>query len=344
MDGHQAEVKLEDDSIVLCSKHPTLFFNDGSVILRAENTLFCVQRSHFASQSDQLRELLTPDEQYTLWDVLFINLHGDRADDVAAFIESIYGRFYMTGRQLNTETFPKVAGVLRMSAKYGVARLRDAVVTLLKARWPSAPNEYTNLKGSLEPREQESQAMLAQARARARTTLRATPQATDQGCSTIHPALVIALLREVKCGDTSLLAALFYDLSRRSWDLSENALESLEPLSAADRERYILGVTKLRVAYVLESRLPPPTISITHIHTEPCTTGLNFFFSRIAKDLRSADAEIMADPMGGLQAILDISWKDFPRRICPECHSEFLSNVHGLQQRQWNGLEELFCL
>ncbi|TFY65338.1 hypothetical protein EVG20_g5635 [Dentipellis fragilis] len=321
-----SRLRSRDDNIHRCSRHPTFFFEDGSVILRAENTLFRVQRSYFASQSAQLRDLLDPRIQDTLWGIQFVSLNGDCADDVyvAAFIESIYGGFYMTERELNVETFPRAASVLRMSARYGVDRTRDAVMTLIKAS--TERNEVKLYWLKLAPEGPGH-----------------CKQAADQEHSMLHPAPVVALLREVGCDDTPLLAAVFHDLSRRSWDLSENALESLEPLSAADRECYILGVTKLRVSYVLNSR-SPPTIQVAHAQPVPCTTGLKTFWNGIAKDLHSANAETMADPMGGLQAIMEISWKEFTGTICSQCHTEFLSYMLGQQTGMWDGLGATFCL
>lgn len=73
----------------------------------------------------------------------------------------------------------------------------------------------------------------------------------------IHPATVIALLRECDYMSADLFAPLFYDLSTHLWQFSKPvSTYHLDGLSLSDIQRFTVGVNKLRALHVREARCP----------------------------------------------------------------------------------------
>lgn len=73
--------------------HPTLYFEDGNVILRCGKTLFCVHRTLLAKHSEVFRGIFTaqPDgrPQELFRGCLFITLE-DAPDDMESLLNTIY--------------------------------------------------------------------------------------------------------------------------------------------------------------------------------------------------------------------------------------------------------------
>lgn len=221
------------DSGTQLQRHSDLWFEDGSVICRAENTLFCVHMSQLARHSLFFRDMFAlpqPAEPKSLDGVSrqhipVIYLY-DTAEDVGNLLTALYDGPSFGNNDQND--FRIVSGILRLSTKYIVDSLRAKALAHLSTAWPSSLRAW-DLREDL---------------ARAYELESTTPGAHLYP----HPFLIINLAREVDA--SSLLTAAFYDLSRYSYaqifEPSED--EALyrpsgppPPLSTSDMQRLCLG-------------------------------------------------------------------------------------------------------
>lgn len=77
------------------TKHPTLWFEDGNVVLIAENTGFRVYRGLLARHSDIFRDMFSVPQPQTAAEDSFdgcpvVRMADDRADDVAIVLGILY--------------------------------------------------------------------------------------------------------------------------------------------------------------------------------------------------------------------------------------------------------------
>ncbi|KAJ7155464.1 hypothetical protein C8R43DRAFT_432932 [Mycena crocata] len=222
-------------------RHGDLWFEDGSIILQAESTLFRVHVSQLSRHSALFRDIFTlPQPQPsrppslspfdTLGDnrailecenspVVFLQ---DKAEDVANFLAALYdGPNFGNNDQ---EDFRVVSGILRLATKYIVDSLRAKALAHLCIAWPST------LKG-WDAREDV-----------ARTFEMET--STSGGHFYPSPVAVINLAREVDV--SCLLPAAFYDLCRYTYSQIYEPTED-EPLFRSpallpiDMQRLSLG-------------------------------------------------------------------------------------------------------
>ncbi|KAH6915867.1 hypothetical protein BKA70DRAFT_472051 [Coprinopsis sp. MPI-PUGE-AT-0042] len=217
----------ESETGTRLTRHSTLWLGDGSVICRAEDTLFCVHMSVLARHSAFFQDLFSiPQPGLGGGDSLVLEGVGmrscaqqipvltlfDKADDVANLINALYNIGTKFGSN-NDADFRTVAGILRLATKYIIDELREMALAHLRLAWPSTLKAW-------DLREDQ-----------ART------QEIDVGIPAInfypHPFEVITLAREVNAPE--LLPAAFYDLSRYSFSQIFEAQEE-EPLYRSPEE------------------------------------------------------------------------------------------------------------
>ncbi|KAJ7449668.1 hypothetical protein FB451DRAFT_1566972 [Mycena latifolia] len=200
-------------------RHADLWFNDGSVICQAENTLFRVHVSQLSRHSALFRDIFTlpqpsrprslsnfDEDTRTILDECenFVFLH-DKAEDVANFLAALYdGPNFGNNDQ---EDFRVVSGILRLSTKYIVDSLRTKALAHLCIAWPST------LKG-WDAREEVARSFEMET-------------STSAGHFYPSPVAVINLAREINA--PCLLPAAFYDLCRYSYSQLYEPTED-EPL------------------------------------------------------------------------------------------------------------------
>ncbi|KIJ20629.1 hypothetical protein PAXINDRAFT_106264 [Paxillus involutus ATCC 200175] len=233
--------KTVGNSECLLVRHPDLWFSDGSIVLRAENTLFRVHKSLLARHSGFFQDLFTlpqlvsdtalplpspstPPVQPSgdVEGCQVLRLH-DAPEDVANLLTAL-----VDGPNFGNNDpgdFQIVSGVFRLATKYLVDSLREKALNHLSVAWPMT------LKG-WDAREDTARSL----------ELRAGSAATSIYPS---PIAVINLAREVNA--PSLLPSAFYDLSRYHFSQIFDHGESFEdsawqcPLSSADMQRLALG-------------------------------------------------------------------------------------------------------
>jgi hypothetical protein len=100
------------------------------------------------------------------------------------------------------ETFPALAGLLRITTKYQIQRPHAAIIEKLQSHWPSSLEKHDEKQATL--RKHLLQKQQQQGAAVAENLV-------------IHSASVISLLRECNYTSPDLLTPLFYDLSPQVW-------------------------------------------------------------------------------------------------------------------------------
>ncbi|KDQ19404.1 hypothetical protein BOTBODRAFT_51819 [Botryobasidium botryosum FD-172 SS1] len=122
------------------TRHKRYYFDDGNVVIRAQDTLFKVHRYHFA-QSPVFSDLLegTVDQGRTDSDPIFLH------DETAERFESMLAVLYMPVAEVHTESGRTImqsvrhlSNVLKMAEKWVFPRLRTFAVTQLE-RLPIDP-------------------------------------------------------------------------------------------------------------------------------------------------------------------------------------------------------------
>ncbi|KAH8081297.1 hypothetical protein BXZ70DRAFT_632781 [Cristinia sonorae] len=218
------------------TRHPDLWFTDGSIVLKADSVIFRVHMSILSRHSVFFRDMFSlpqppqPSSSSCTQDEVLegcplITLQ-DSPDDLASLLVALYDGtiFGDNGR----EDFKVVAGILRLSSKYMVDSLRAKALAHLTEAWPPT------LKG-WDAREDRA---------------RSHEQETGAGRGLLYPSPieVINLAREINA--PGLLPSAFYDLSRYHYTqifepLEDDPLYPRDPcrgqLSPSDMQKLALG-------------------------------------------------------------------------------------------------------
>ncbi|KAJ7290213.1 hypothetical protein C8J57DRAFT_1275423 [Mycena rebaudengoi] len=112
----------------------SLWFSDGSLVLRAENALFRVYRDLLARASPVFADMLQfpqPVGEETIEGCPVVTLH-DKAAEVTVFLKALLDTDFFMPYPADT-TFVIIAGVLRLSHKYDVGFLRRRALSHLSS-------------------------------------------------------------------------------------------------------------------------------------------------------------------------------------------------------------------
>ncbi|KAJ7191395.1 hypothetical protein GGX14DRAFT_600563 [Mycena pura] len=125
-DTSPVAIPTEDDTETL-QRAEGLWFEDGSLIIRAENTIFRVSRDVLSAHSSVFRDMSAlpappPNDVDTMDGCPLVHL-PDGAKDMQYFLQALFDYQFFNPYPAPT-TFPILSGVLRMSHKYDVEGLR----------------------------------------------------------------------------------------------------------------------------------------------------------------------------------------------------------------------------
>jgi hypothetical protein len=244
------------------------------------------------------------------------------------------------------EKFPVLASVFRTSSKYQIPRLRDDVLGAFLAAWPSSLPEHISNTNAFKAKLQTHITAPNGARV---PNPRYDPGASD--ALIVHPASVIALLREGQVDDATLLAPLFYDLFRRTWQLgppfSGYHLRSLPP---TDVERLMYGAAALRTAHARMASTPPnfdfPTFAHGNTHAQHhsfvTTHWTEAIIPRLLHDL---ERNLLSEPIEDWETARAEATAAFSR-IAGDClcRQQTLDYMARCQQSLWDNLGTYFAL
>ncbi|KAH9944907.1 hypothetical protein B0H21DRAFT_709404 [Amylocystis lapponica] len=326
--------RIEEKELV---DHPTLYFDDGNLIISCGSTLFRVHRSVLSKHSPTFRDMFQQQDDTKpelLRGCLHVPAHDDR-EEMEALLGVIYDGCHLDFPQFTVDTFPELANLLRMAAKYRLARVRADILARIQAEWPL----------TLAQHDAKTDAFRA-----AQAQAHAAGGAVADADSLVHPASVIALLRQSGCGTPALLAPLFYALSCGTWQFGGAAVgHHLAPLGHADVERFVVGLERLRCTHVAcATQCPAMPLPAGEPHVTTCSAGIRKYWGDMGMALLKRNSTQQAR-----RPIED--WRDaivstrcdaqLPAyHICALCSAVLVDKMEATRQSLWLQLSTWFEL
>jgi len=329
--------------------HPTLYYDDGNLILSCGSTLFRVHRSVLSKHSPVFRTLFERDEDTkteTLRGCLHVAL-DDTKEEIEALLNVIYDGFRIDFPELTVVNFPTLANIFRMATKYRIDRARKDILDRLKEEWPFALTRHdakcdARTQAVLRVQQQRQQAPNAAADPNANAAF------LEQEEFAVPPASVIALLRNGGSADKELLAPLFYALSCSTWQFGGPAVgHHIAPLSHADIERFIVGLEQVRTVFsTIVATRPTKNLLGAHAATN-CEAGVATFWQSVPVVLLFSQNAIRARrPIEALKDVL--TWARGPNLatfgVCATCAGLIAAHVERERSALWDKIPALFGL
>ncbi|KAJ6525297.1 hypothetical protein DFH09DRAFT_936812, partial [Mycena vulgaris] len=311
------------------------WFDDGNVILATEesptnaSTAFRVHRSVMARHSEVFESMfLVPqpstDAVETVAGIQVVRM-WDSPTELSNLIIALYdGAKFANGK---IEDFFYLAGILRLSTKYFIAKLRVQAIQHLTQTW-----SYT-LKGHDD---------MVDAALR-------SPLVDGLSYPRVHPLHVVNLAREV--GVSVIIPSAVYFLSLYPLDdllradhpklMVEHPSRPSSVLSPLDMKDYTLMFQKrLDIILNFVRSFCGTRTALSICQTAPaCTRGFARLSSRLSRSwiTRTGPLHYMS------QAVSDLS--DDPKAsVCGPCRRAFAQEVVALRQKTWNELPAILGL
>ena len=308
-------------SITNSTRHPDLWFDDGSIILHVETTLFRVHRSTLSTHSEVFADMFRipqPPDHDIIEGCSVVHL-PDSANDFIYLLKALYDPLYVettffskpnkdfvryfSGTQADPPIpFDAIAGILRLSNKYDIPPIRRRCIHELRRHFPCTLAAFDA------------------------TILNAPP------LSTLMPTKAIILARE--CNALDILPCAFYLLCQAE---TEAFLDILTLLPQQEIRTCLLGRERLRV--VLETATLSfalnPNPSPTCTDRAGCRpNGLEFLSAAISQRIH---AGFYALEKNNVDKMLN----DHLCYICTE--DRIFAHIRG-REKVWNELPGYFGL
>ncbi|KAJ6606001.1 hypothetical protein DFH09DRAFT_56 [Mycena vulgaris] len=301
------------------TESPSVWFEDGTLIIEAGSVLHRVSRSILAARSSVFKDMLSlpqPPDAETSHGCPIVRLH-DSPDDISVFLRAIFDSEFFMPYPAPT-TFETVAGILRLSNKYGVDYLRRRALAHLSSFYP------TKLSDVDAGEERDASAW--------------KKPSWDDDSVPIHVA-AIELAREVDA--PWIVPYAFYRAATvRGADSVHDALRPTVPegwdttLSADDQKSFIYG-------YLAQGRSVVTDILRFLYHptsVEGCTDREECLSERL--DAFEYLRGTLATPTNPLVAWGEDDWSSV--EICPTCLTSLVETHRQARQAFWDKLPEIY--
>ncbi|KAF9535840.1 hypothetical protein CPB83DRAFT_842433 [Crepidotus variabilis] len=129
-----------------CTRADDLWFYDGNLTLKAENTLFRIYGGFLAARSSVFRDMLEfppPEDGNETLDGSHIVTVYDSAKDLSYFLKAIFDSSFFMPPPTPTD-LPIVEGVLRLALKYDVQYLKRRALSHLISTFPMSLSAWKN--------------------------------------------------------------------------------------------------------------------------------------------------------------------------------------------------------
>jgi len=111
-------------------QHRRLYFDDGSITIRVQNTLYCLHRSLLCRGSKKFENILSElSAQQESSTSPTIPLNDVKVVDFDAFLSILYPQNYNT---LEGRTFEQWSAILDLSTRWGFTNIRDLAIRCIK--------------------------------------------------------------------------------------------------------------------------------------------------------------------------------------------------------------------
>ncbi|EMD36706.1 hypothetical protein CERSUDRAFT_123789 [Gelatoporia subvermispora B] len=333
----------DEEDVKVFTNHPTLYFDDGNLILSCGNTLFRVHRSIIAKHSPVIRQTLDNTQLHTLRGCQHLPL-GDNPVDIEALLSVLYDGLRVNFPMITTSTFPLLSRLLHASTRYKVETIRADLLACIQNEWPSLLHLHDMKMQAIWTNEFPKPSAALHG-GQADHDPNPPVLAVQHQDAPVNPALVIRLLRETKAGPDHLLFPLFYAMSLetvQSGPLVRGA--RIAPLDNSDVERLIAGIEELRSRHSLMAVQCPQVLNPPHDAT--CLAGIRKCWCVIAPDLLLAP-EMARRPIE--------AWRNFIAHFstpacqagfsfCYTCATMLVEVLEHSRSTLWNDLATFFEL
>ncbi|KAJ6615349.1 hypothetical protein B0H10DRAFT_2191032 [Mycena sp. CBHHK59/15] len=282
------------------------WFDDGTVVLQVENTLYRVYRGLLSSRSTVFRDTFSipqpVEERVEIEGCPVVQLH-DKARDFTCFLKALH--HYGSYKNCPVSGFAELESVLRLSDKYDVPLLRDSMTSILSDLYPSSLDKWADRKH-------------------------------HPGYTAFIRDNFSALNIAVKMNIRSILPAVMYEVCCRSTlesIVSGMGQAKLKIENNEYRKRCILAIPRLMLAQRQALGYLKREYDDDCKHRAVCNTERLRWF---ALDLEDDEA---FDPLDDNN--LD-SWDVF--RVCSSCLETAKKTYANARQDLWNKLPSIFNL
>lgn len=234
---------------------------------------------------------------------------------------------------LTAENFPLLSSLLLVCTKYEFERLRSDSIAHIQANWP---HDLASHDSVIDAKIRK----YIQAHAHEQPNVMPVYEVHED--NDVHPAAVIALLRQCGYQASELLAPLFYALSRWSKRFGGAAAGfNIAPLSHADIERLIVGIDRLRAE---NSRLLTALPLGQPAHAMLCGQAFIPYYS----------TRMNAGVIAGQHSPIEV-WKAVAETVeqapqgamgapCPVCRGMAAATMRTSREAMWERMAEFFEL
>ncbi|KAJ7195020.1 hypothetical protein C8J57DRAFT_1422966 [Mycena rebaudengoi] len=128
----------------LCQRSTDVWFEDGTVVLKAGMTLFRVYRGILAAQSPIFQDTFAipqPETQEMYDNCPLLVLH-DSAEDLKIYLAATHDAKYL--KQHPVDGIETLSALLRLSTKYETDYLRDEMISILTAIYPASLDAWVS--------------------------------------------------------------------------------------------------------------------------------------------------------------------------------------------------------
>ncbi len=164
----------------------------------------------------------------------------------------------------------------------------------------------------------------------------------------IHPASVIAVLRECGYSDSELFFPLFYALSRTTAQFGGAGLGyHLAPLSAADMERFVVGIERLRARH---TALVVSTPSFDPVQGfggsfHFCREGAQELWANLVHTLLVTNEQRPHEPIEEWQdMVASVNAQHGRHQVCADCCKVIVAKIQAYRAALWESLPRFFEL
>ncbi|GJE96678.1 hypothetical protein PsYK624_128800 [Phanerochaete sordida] len=256
----------------------------------------------------------------------------DSREDMEALLEMIYNGLRVESVTLTAETFPVLSSLLHMCTKYEVERPRPEIVARIQACWPDNLAQHDAVNDA-----RVRKYMDAHANQYPQGTI--LPYVDDD--TDVHPAAIIALLRQCGYTEPKLFAPLFYALSRCAKGFGGVAGSNISPLSHTDVERLLVGIERLRADHLKKTVV---VLTGEPAHANYCGAALATFSST---RLSLAAAQALSSPVefwGGAAKLIMQAAGQPPAAPCAVCCTLVANSILEGRNALWARMPEVFDL
>ncbi|TBU47700.1 hypothetical protein BD309DRAFT_951203 [Dichomitus squalens] len=355
---------------VFIERHPQLYFPDGDIALLAVKEplshdgppsfyVFRIHKFLLRHHSETFANMLADANSHTdnVYDgVPLVEMHGDKAEDLAQLLNFIYNPSSMTLKRHDPDAPIVVSGIIRLADKYCLQSLHDHLVKQVVSDWPTTLHEWDILQGEIS-------AILKTPSTAAHHLYGDHPE--DKALADLIPEPVSAILFAQEFGCSEILPAAFYQLSRikvqHDWTLRSDpdgkrvALARWSLLDKDNLVRYLRGYKELAdyfpaIRTFLSAGCTPFDDDLANMDLDD--NSCYVFLHRVFTIMWTAGRGSRRDPLHLLLLCLEVRnhTSDIARSmgvrgdvgLCQECWDKLEEEIPQERKRLWDSLLQYF--